>query len=1627
MKTKKIILRWYLILLACVLLSILLYSATNYPVETGPHYGPWSCCQPAGAVSPGTLDRTNINVSVGQTVVPPVLVTSPVFTNGLQQRWVSYDLNTNLNHYEYGPVLYVTGPLYFSPPISNSYGSAGTYTSLAEVDGTSSSLVGWWPGEGNANDLVFTNNGTLKGGTTFGYGMVGRAFNFNGTGNYVEIAGSTNISPAGTFTVEAWVNYNGLTGNSGICIVAKGQDREGAMDWALNIGPNGALRPHIQNAGTWRILGCATVLNPGTWYHVAMVYDGAYVRGYVNGVQDGQMIVGPGQVAVSTNSMRIGAYAPVNGTASKCFFSGLIDEVSFYTCALSAAQIQAIYNAGSAGKCWNGSAGGCAALPAGCLCASPVSVTVGTVAINVSSVPVITVQPTNVTTTVSNTVTFTVVAAGTPSPSYQWVYNGVNLATATNATLVLSNVQTSQAGNYWVVVSNPGGIVTSAIAVLAVNAPPSITTQPQPVSQTVVQGANATFSLSATGTLPLSYQWYFNGANLIPRATTNTYTKLVVVPADAGNYDALVTNIAGSVTSSNASLTVIVPPIITQQPTNLTVNLTSNATFNVSVSSNSTPTFSYQWLWNGNALAGATNASLTIANVQNTNVGYYSVVVTNAAGTNISMEASLTVTMISPGLTNASAMRLNGDAVYTNTSDGRVLELTPATNNQAGSAFFMTPVVLASNASFSTFFSFRLSKGGGITDVDNITGADGIVFITQTLTNNVGGKGGGIGYLHVTNSVGVEFDTWYNNGIDADFYTYPTTDPQLPAGQTNSDGSTGDGNHIGINYNGFLTNTLSGLKTNNTQGPYVHITPAMNNGNIWYAWVDYNGATSNLEVRLSTNNIRPLAPTLANTVNLLDYLHTTNAYLGFTAGTGGSYNQQDILSWQFISPYHPIGLTNPAPTVVITSPSNYSIYVFGPPIALQATAVEPGGMITNVRFFSGTNLTVANLLGTAVVGANNTYDLAWTNSLHGTNTLTAVASDYAGFSTTSSVVFVTMDSPPTVTAASTNVIWLEGGTNMNVTLAGNVTDDGLPYGITHILWSVISSNGSVTFAPANVASPTATFATNGIYVLQLQADDGFATNNTACKVWIKRRPFIWFASPASNSVFGVSTPIVLNATAYDLDGILTGVQFFNGANLLGNAINVSSNSYAFTWTPASNGVATVMAVATDNDGLTNSATISIVLNQAPRVSAGPNQIITLPQTTVTLAGCATDDNLPPGAALTTAWSVVSSNGPVTFGNVYQTNTWAGFVNNGLYVLRLTAGDTASTNSATVTITVNQAPQISAGASQLVTLWGASVLANLSGSFTDDGLPVGAPVTAAWSVISATNGTVVIANTNLAATTATFTNSGNYILQLSVNDTVSASSSNITITVNRAPVVYAGADQTLIWNEGNTNISINLTGSSSDDGIPYGILTNLWSVSSGPGTVIFASASSTNTTATFSTNGTYVLQLLASDGAVAPISQCTVVIERRPFVFIVSPTSNSVFVSGTIISNQAVAYDLDGVVTNVQFFNGGSLIGTASEVLPLLPGCVGWWRAEGNANDSASTNNGVTQNVTYANGMAGSAFAFDPRKLSLGDVGGRADPRPAGLHPDQRADHRRLDPAARQWLFDFRPGRQSSGT
>lgn len=218
---------------------------------------------------------------------------------------------------------------------------------------------------------------------------------------------------------------------------------------------------------------------------------------------------------------------------------------------------------------------------------------------------------------------------------------------------------------------------------------------------------------------------------------------------------------------------------------------------------------------------------------------------------------------------STAGLTLNGNAAQV----GDVLRVTPAIDGQAGSFFSTNKVSLAAGASFSTYFKFRFTNPD-LAFCDGFgCGADGLVFVVQTVANNVGGAGGGIGYAGIGNSVGIEFDSWYN--------------PEL--GDINS-------NHVGINRNGSLGSLTQKAVTE----------ADFNGGDIWSAWVDYNATTTLIEVRLTTGAARPADAFLAYNLDLAATLGDTQAFVGFTSGTGASHANHDVLFWQLADNFEPI-------------------------------------------------------------------------------------------------------------------------------------------------------------------------------------------------------------------------------------------------------------------------------------------------------------------------------------------------------------------------------------------------------------------------------------------------------------------------------------------------------------------------------------------------------------------------------------------------------------------------------------------------------------------------------------------------------------------------------------------------
>ena len=267
--------------------------------------------------------------------------------------------------------------------------------------------------------------------------------------------------------------------------------------------------------------------------------------------------------------------------------------------------------------------------------------------------PSITTQPGSQSVTAGQTATFSVAATGTAPLSYQWQKNGVNVGTNSSSYTTAAATTSDNGASFTVTITNSAGNTKSAAAILTVNATPvapSITTQPG--SQSVTAGQTATFSVAATGTAPLSYQWQKNGVNV--GTNSSSYTTAAATTSDNGaSFTVTITNSAGNIKSAAAILTVNATPVapsITTQPGSQSVTAGQTATF--SVAATGTAPLSYQWQKNG-VNVGTNSSSYTAAATTSDNGASFTVTITNSAGNTKSAAAILTVNAapVAPSIT----------------------------------------------------------------------------------------------------------------------------------------------------------------------------------------------------------------------------------------------------------------------------------------------------------------------------------------------------------------------------------------------------------------------------------------------------------------------------------------------------------------------------------------------------------------------------------------------------------------------------------------------------------------------------------------------------------------------------------------------------------------------------------------------------------------------------------------------------------------------------------------------------------------------------------------------------------------------------------------------------------------
>jgi len=325
--------------------------------------------------------------------------------------------------------------------------------------------------------------------------------------------------------------------------------------------------------------------------------------------------------------------------------------------------------------------------------------------------------------------------------------------------------------------------------------------------------------------------------------------------------------------------------------------------------------------------------------------------------------------------------QINNNATFINP----YLRLTPNAGNQSGSAFWKQKISLPKNFSFSVYFTSKMTPGSR---------ADGMTFCIQQASNTAGSSGGGLGYQNMPGkSIAIEYDT-YNNG------------------EINN-------NHIALDINGVLHGS-----TNVVSSPVD-----LADGKMKYNWIDYNGSTQILEVRISNTSVRPTLATLTvSNLNLAsNFLNNTDVYFGFTAATGGATEEHAVYGSLAINSYSPItsttGYKQGIAFITVTSSTNLTCLT--PSTTLTITAKDA---LSNVVPFETLNLSFD-------VGGGTLSSTSVTTNSVGQATVT-----YSNATSSSNTLRVT---DPSDGAYGTQIITKTGNIPIGGTLSSNANYNGL--------------------------------------------------------------------------------------------------------------------------------------------------------------------------------------------------------------------------------------------------------------------------------------------------------------------------------------------------------------------------------------------------------------------------------------------------------------------------------------------------------------------------------------------------------------------------------------------------------
>lgn len=879
--------------------------------------------------------------------------------------------------------------------------------------------------------------------------------------------------------------------------------------------------------------------------------------------------------------------------------------------------------------------------------------------------PTITSHPSNTTVTSGATASFSVSASGSATLSYQWQKAAAGSSTFANISAATSSSYTTPAtvvadstSQYRCVVTNTAGSATSNAATLTVNAvAPTISSQPN--GQTVSEGATASFSVTASGSSPFTYQWQKAPAGSgvfanISAATSSSYTTPATVLADStSQFRCVVTNAAGSATSNAATLTVnAAPPTITSHPSASSVVVTQTATFSVSASGSSTLNYQWQSAPSGSStfsnVSGATSASYTTpATVIGDNGTQFKCVVTNTAGSATSNVATLTVTAsavaptvsshpsnltVSEGATATFSVSATGSTPFTyQWQKAPAGSSTFANISAATSASYTTPATVLADSTSKYKCVITNSAGSATSNSATLTvnavapsiatqPTDQTVTVGATATFTVSASGSAtLSYQWQKAPAGSS--TFANiSAATSASYTTPATSltddtAQYKCVVTNTAGSaTSNAAVLNVNATPPAISTNPSNKTVSEGATATFTVSATGSGPLTYQWqkaASGSSTFSNISGATSSSYTTP-ATTVADSG--AQYLCIVSNSAGLATSTSATLTVNAVVS---------------APTIT-TQPTNQTAVVgYTATFSVSATGTAP--LTYQWKKAPAGSSTFANISA----ATNSSYTTPATTLPDSTSKFICVITNSVG-SITSSTVTLTVAPPsaPTITDQPVDTYVLEGSTVTFSVVADSGGVDPLTY-----KWFKNSSQIIGEVSP-DLTVDNVTTANNGdVFMCIVTNAANLSTTSNAATLKVGATPVV--AAPQLTQVTTVGATDTLSLSNRYLN--LKELQWtFTPVSTISNAQSVLGMSVAQATTTGYSinlatlnlapGIYQVSVVAVVSGGSTSTATtmtITVIPGELNTVSVSPNPWVKLKnsQSPMTFA------NLSPGSVV----------------------------------------------------------------------------------------------------------------------------------------------------------------------------------------------------------------------------------------------------------------------------------------------------------------------------------------------------------------------------------------------------------